>query len=154
MTHKIDHIERAIAEIRVEDGQKLGPGLRQTGSQCAGLEAAALDAMQHPHIHPTRSVIGRASLGQGCGVVGRIVQHLDFQPIARIIQGGRRIHQALDHMALVENRQLDRHRRPVAAGHIGRRRLVGAVAQIQERQDERLHAIKRQPKGHDGVHHL
>jgi len=44
-------------------------------------------------------------------VVGRIVEHLDLQPIARVIQFADRSQQSLDYINFVEDRQLHGHDR-------------------------------------------
>ena len=62
------------------------------------------------------------------GLVGGIVEHLNVQQLARIIESRDGFDQPLDHVALVVNRELNRHQRPAFDG----RRLAGNVLPILE----------------------
>ena len=48
------------------------------------------------------------------GLVIRIIENLDFQPISGVVHSGDRIEQALNHSCLVVERQLNRHPRQLS----------------------------------------
>ncbi len=62
-----------------------------------------------------------ALAGAGKGLVGGIVQHLDLEPIRRVVQTPRSIDEALHDGPLVEGRKLDRDGRPPVGWRMGGR---------------------------------
>ena len=50
-----------------------------------------------------------AALGDLLAAVGRVVQHLDLQAVAGVVDRAGRVDDALDHAAFVEDRQLNGH---------------------------------------------
>ncbi len=57
------------------------------------------------------AIILHQAPGEGMGIVGGIVQHLDLEQLARIIDFGGFLKQALHHVTLVVNRKLHGHAR-------------------------------------------
>ena len=57
-------------------------------------------------------------LGDIHGVVGGIIQNLDFKQFAWVIKSADRLDQSFDHIALIENWQLDSDLGPVYRGNI------------------------------------
>lgn len=65
------------------------------------------------HVNPLDLIVRYASRGDGRRVVGGIVQNLDFQPFAGVVQRGHGVDQPADDLPLVVDRQLDRNERQV-----------------------------------------
>ncbi len=78
------------------------------------------------------------------GLIVRVVQDLDLQPIAWIIEGADRIDEALDHAALVVNRELHGDRRP-GRRPTGRQR-ARAPPLVQVHQPTAVQAERCQPQ--------
>ncbi|OFV87115.1 MAG: hypothetical protein A3D93_06030 [Acidobacteria bacterium RIFCSPHIGHO2_12_FULL_67_30] len=70
------------------------------------------------NVEPQGGEAGDAGLGDADGVVGRIVEHLDLQAVARVVERRHRVNQALDDVLLVVERQLYGYHRPL--GGLGR----------------------------------
>ncbi len=74
--------------------------------QRAGLVAGAVVAMQIVDRQTERLVALDARARDLLRLVGRIVEHLNVEQFARIIEARDRVHQALDHVALVVDGKL------------------------------------------------
>ena len=93
-------------KIGVEDGDEFaGRGL-QTCRERAGLEPGAVIAVQVADRQSERLVALDAGARDSLRFVGRIVEHLNIEQFARIVEARNRIDQALDHVALVVDRKL------------------------------------------------
>src|SRR5690606_4320939 len=92
-------------EVRGEDRDQLARGAAKPVGERAGLVALAL-----PPAHVCDLEIGgqRAEVfgDDARRVVGRVIEHLHLETIARVVEPGDRIEQAPDHETLVEDRQL------------------------------------------------
>ena len=77
-------------------------------------------------------------------LVGRVVEHLDLQLLARIFHLADAVHQAVDHVLLVEDRQLDGDLRQLGEmrWRIGDFILAMLVIEIDELIA--VHSVKRQ----------
>ena len=73
-------------EVRVEDGDVLAAGRFQPGFERAGLVAGAICAMEILDVDAVRRHGGGPPLRDVRGLVGRVVQNLDFEQIARVIE--------------------------------------------------------------------
>src|SRR5579871_1846830 len=85
------------------------------------------------------------------GLVRGIVQQLDVEQLSRVLQLAHRLEQSLDHVLLVENRQLHRH--PWQLGEVRRRlrRSLLPVLVIEINEDVPVHSVSRQQDQHDKV---
>ena len=63
--------------------------------------ARGLAAAHDRHVYAARAPERGALLGALRGVVVRVVEHLDLQPVARVVEDGAGIHQPFNHVALV-----------------------------------------------------
>ena len=94
-------------KVGVEDGHDFaGRGL-QSVLQRAGFVAMAVVAMDVFDGQAGGLVFAHQALGEGMGFVGGIVQHLDLQQVARIIDFGGLFEQPLHHVTFVIDRKLD-----------------------------------------------
>ena len=88
-------------------------------------------------------------------LVGRVVQQLDLEAVARILQPADRVDQPVDHELLVEDRQLDGHEGQLALGVSGSRlvplRRLLLVVVVQPHQLVAMDPIKRQDHHHHEV---
>ena len=132
-------------KIGIEDGDQLASRRLETGGQGAGLEARPIVAMQVVDVEAFLALALDQRGDQLDGLVGRVVEHLDLQPVARIVDTAHGLDQPLRDVLFVEDRQLDGDDRPARGiGYIGRLRRAGA--QI----DPRRSATVRSPAP-DGV---
>ena len=106
-------------------------------------------------IDALRGKAAHSLLGNGTGLVGRVVQYLDFQESGRVLDGTHRLDQAIGDIHLVVKRKLDcdvRHRAqnrawlwlPVAVRHILVHQVV-AVPTVdgEEAQDEEMRRYRQ-----------
>ena len=93
-------------EIGVEDGDEFAGGGLQAFGQRAGLVALAIGAMQVVDIDAEGLVALDAGARDLLRFVGGIVEHLDLEQLARIIETRDGVDQALDHVALVVDGKL------------------------------------------------
>src|ERR1700682_464782 len=96
-------------EIGIENTNEITLSGREPGLQSAGFEPSAIDAVDQLYVEPPALQILHAGGSQFSRVVGGIVEDLDLQQFARIIDLTDRFEQPLDHIDLVEDRQLHRH---------------------------------------------
>ncbi len=144
-------------EVGVEDGDELGVGLLPAVFERAGLVAGAPRPVDPGAAHAARAAHAVADgldhrAGRG---VGRVVEHLDAQPIARPAQRGGGFDDAAGHGVLVEHRQLHADRgqlrrqparcvRPAAAPE-----PADALdhAEAQHQQDEQVGQVQQRHQG-------
>ena len=91
-------------EVGVEDGDELAAGLPQALGQRTRLVAGPVSATEVADGQAPSGVALHRGAGDLDGVVGRIVEHLDFQPLVRVVNLSHRVDQALDHVLLVVDR--------------------------------------------------
>ena len=102
----------------------------QAGLERAGLVAGAVGAMDVVDVDALRGEAPHGELGDLAGFVGRVVEHLDFEQLARIVDPADRFDQPIDDVHFVVERQLDRDRGQrvePAGGH----RLLVLVLHVQ-----------------------
>ena len=143
-----------ISEGRNEPAQKIGAGhkigveqgnesaLRQRQPILQGARLVSFPVrtakMYDPHA-PGRS--GRNTTGNKARrIVRRIVEHLYFEPISRIIELRTGVEQPFDDKRFVENRQLDRDERP------GERRIARRIGRCIRDQATRACGTLAQPQ--------
>ena len=159
----MDHLHHPLRrrhKVRIEDRDKLSTRDVQPLIQRARLIPMPVAAMQihnrlrlHPG-KPARIPLDDLPCHPG-RLIGRIIQHLNLKPVARIIQLANRIDQPVDHELLVEDRQLDRHKRQLSFSKPHRRliplRRVLLVLEVQPHQLIPMDPIERQDDHHDEV---
>jgi len=134
---RLDHPDLRVAEVGHQAGQEIG-GRNEVGVEDAD-ELAARDlqaGFERARFvpDPIRAVVvldvdafrGEAAhrlLGDAARFVGRVVEHLDFEQLARIVHLADRVDQAVGDVHLVVDRQLDgdprQHRERRRQGRIG-----------------------------------
>ena len=87
--------------------------------------------------------LGDLALADLLGLVGRVVEHLHLEAVARVANAHHRVEQPLDHVHLVEQRQLHRHRRQVGEPPGGPRPPI-AVPVVQVHQLRAVEPVDRQ----------
>ena len=97
------------------------------------------------------------------GLVGRVVEHLDFEPLARVLDAADRVDQAVRHVHLVVERQLDRDDRQ-RIGQRARLRLPVLVPHVEihevipmpavDREDDQDEKIRGEREGFVDAHVL
>ncbi len=106
----VDHLHQPVRrgrKVRVEDGDELALGAFQARLQRARLEAAAVAAVMVADLVTQGRITLHYAACNFHGFVRRVVEHLNVQLFARVIQFADRLHQAVDHELLIENGQLD-----------------------------------------------
>src|SRR5215472_11461890 len=77
--------------------------------------------------------------GVGVRVIGRIIQHLNLQQLPRILDFRYLVDEPLDDIALVENRQLNRHSRKLVEPRYG---LLGRVLSVLKICSDNVVSVK------------
>ena len=95
-------------EIGVEDRHELALRFREAGLQRTGLEPFPVEPADVRNVEPLFCPTADEPGDQEPRLVGRIVQHLDLEPIARPIERAAGIDQTLDDVQLIEDRKLNR----------------------------------------------
>ncbi len=95
-------------EIGVEDGDELARRRFQSFLQRAGLESFAVVAVQVDDRDAEVAIALDAIARDELRLVGRIVEHLNLEELARVIELRHGFDEALDHVALVVDRELHR----------------------------------------------
>ena len=109
-------------EVGVEDGDELTLGDFETCVQRPGLEAVAVSAVQvddglRVHAGEALGVAADDLAGDVDGFVGRVVEDLHLEAIARPVETAGGVDEALGHRRFVVERQLHGHEGHAAAGH-------------------------------------
>ncbi len=125
-----EEIDRALQEVGgrhevgVEDGDE--PSLRHPEPRVerARLVAGAIGAMHVRDVDPLRRVAAHRALRDARRLVGGVVQHLDLEQLARIIDLADRVDQPVRDVHLVVDRQLDGDRRQLRERRARHRHLV------------------------------
>src|ERR1700693_265729 len=94
-------------EICVENADEFAIGRFQSHRERAGLETSAIDAMNQLNVVTALAQFCRAGRGNFASIVRGVIEDLDLEQLARIIDFADRTEQSLDDVDLVKNRQLD-----------------------------------------------
>ena len=127
-------------EVGVEDGDEFTARLLKPRGERPGLVALAIRAAVIGDGNARRRQAFDQPRGYLARLVRRIVQHLNLQPVAWVIELRRRFEQPLDHVALVG--QLHRHPREFFKAARWPRR-VALVADINPGQGVTVQAVNR-----------
>ena len=136
-------------EIGIENRYEFAGGGLQPFLQRAGFEALAIVAVMVFDGEPQGAIALHQRRGKWSGVVGGIVQHLDLEQLAGILDAGDLVDEPLDDVPFVEDGQLNGDRRQLreAPG-----RLAGSLLAVLEVSADDLvamHPVNRK-HGQDG----
>ena len=95
-------------EIGVEDRDELALRLAQARLERARLESAPVGAMKIRDVESALRLPLHRARRDVAGLIGRVVQHLDFEQVPRIVDLADGVDEPLRHVHLVEDRELDR----------------------------------------------
>src|SRR2546422_3261810 len=85
-------------------------------------------------------------------IVGRVVEDLDLEPVARVVERADSLEQAARDVTLVVEGQLYGHRRPLGRWLRGHRASdAPAVPPVDREQEIGVQAIEEEPDDRDGV---
>lgn len=94
-------------EVGVEDADEFAGGLGHGGVEGAGFEAGAVGAVVVGDVVALGAEFGAEAGAVGGGFVGGVVKDLDLEAVARVIEGGDGVEEAVDHECLIEEGELD-----------------------------------------------
>ena len=94
-------------EVGVEDRDEIAARDLQSLVERARLESGAILAVDVLDVDALHRMATHGELGDLPGLVGRIVEHLDFKQLARILDPAYGVEQPIDDVHLVVERQLD-----------------------------------------------
>jgi hypothetical protein len=172
---RLDHADVVLGEVRqraleevgrrdevgVENGHELARRLLQTSFQRPGLVAAAVHTVEIGDIQTPGGMPSNRELGDLLGLVGRVVQNLDLEQVARILNSAHRFNESIDDVHLVIERQLDgdgrqgleltvRDRDLVLVLHVQVNQVV-AVPPVHSKDDQNKE-VGREDEGFSGRH--
>ena len=134
--------------------RKLGGGTKSASKMVMNSPVAVvIAAARAPALYPVRSTRCRSSMStpralpvlDPCGTqlvraVGRIVEHLDLQPVRGVLQPARGVDDAVRHRALVEHRQLHGDARQLLEAGFGAEAVLAVLAE-EEDQPVAVHPV-------------
>ena len=147
-------------EVRVEDGDELALRHLHGGIERARLVAGAIGAMDVGDVDAVGGIAHHGALRHNARLVGGVVQHLDFEQLARIVELADGVDQPVRHVHLVVDRKLDRDlRQPFQARRHGMTVLVLHVQVDQvipvppvDRENDEDEKVGRENEGFAGRH--
>ncbi len=89
-------------EVGIEDGDQLPLGSLEAVLERPCLVPRTAAAPKVDRVEPPLSELRHLAAGQRLGLIRRVVEHLDLEQVARIVEARHRIEEALDHRRLVE----------------------------------------------------
>jgi hypothetical protein len=95
-------------EVGVEDGDELAARDMEPRFEGPGLVADPVDAVQILDVEALGGEAAHGQLGDLPRLVGRIVEHLNLEPVLRVVQRADRLDQPVDDVHLVEDGELNR----------------------------------------------
>ena len=93
-------------EVRVQNEEEISPGTPEPMGQGPGLVATSRPSAEMLDASSPSTPGGHSSRGDGGRLVRRVVEQLDLEAIARIVEGARRVDQPADDVRLVVDGQL------------------------------------------------
>ena len=94
-------------EVGVEDGDELALRDPHRGLERPGLVARAIGAMDVDDVDAVVGIAHHGALRHNARLVGRVVQHLDLEQLARVVELADGVDQPVRHVHLVVDRKLD-----------------------------------------------
>ena len=137
-------------EISVENADELTTGRFESNRERACLEAGPVDPMNELNIEAALTQFLSAGSGHVPRVISRIIQDLDLQQFARVIEFADRTQKALHYVNFIKDRKLDRYFWQLLkpAGWNGR---PFAVLQEEINDEIPVNAVGRKPNEHGEV---
>ena len=93
-------------EVRVQNEEEISPGTPEPMGQGPGLVATSRPSAEMLDASTPATPSGHSSRGDGARFVRRVVEQLDLEAIARIVEGARRVDEPADDVRLVVDGQL------------------------------------------------
>jgi hypothetical protein len=150
--HSLEQIGRRD-KIRIEDGDEIPLCLCGGLGKGAGFESLPHHPPHHPDVHAQGAMLGHPLVHGRRGVVGGIVQDLDFQEVGRMIQLGHSVDETEGHFAFVEDGQLNGDPGVGFGRGRGQGTGRGALFRKTSQQKEAMKAKERQHHHAEGVGH-
>src|SRR5712691_3813862 len=126
-------------KVGIEDGDQIALCRLHAILQRARFEPLAIVAVKVMNIETSSRILCNDGARDVDGLVGRIVQHLNLQTVARVIDLNHRFHQTLDDIHLVKERQLHADERQFFLRELAFR--VGRKLRVPPELDDLLNAI-------------
>ena len=139
-------------EVRVEERDVLGRRVPQPVLERAALVTLAISAVDMRDVEALRAVAIDEAARELDGVVGGIVEELDREQLARIVELGRRAKEPGEHIALVVDRELQDDARKLVVRE--RERMIApatTVAAVERDEDIAIQADQRQQQKRDAI---
>ncbi len=150
-------------EVGVENRDELAARHLEARFERAGLVPDAVRPVEVLDVEALGRKAADGEVRDAAGLVGRVVEHLDFEPLTRILDTAHRVDQAVRHVHLVVERQLDRDDRqrvrqraglrlPVLVPHVEIHEVIPVPA--VDREDDQNEKICREREGFVDAHVL
>jgi hypothetical protein len=110
---------RGRHEVGVEDGHEFARRGLEPRIEGAGLVPGPVGPVMVRNVEPPARLTVDREFRNVTRLVGRVIQHLNLQLLARVVDAAHRIDQPIDDVHLVVDGQLDRHQRQVLVAHFG-----------------------------------
>ena len=120
-------------EVRIEDRDEVAFGDLHAGFERARLVARSIGPVKIADVDPLRRVPPHRLFGDAARFVGGVVEHLNLEELARILQPADGIDQPIRHVHLVVDRELNRDWRE-RLERPGGSRLLSLVLHVQVHQ--------------------
>ena len=154
---RLDHADLGVGEVRhqthqeiagreeigVENRDELAAGDLEAGLERAGLEPGPVATVDVLDVNSLRSQPVDRQFGDAARHVRRVVQDLDLQTIARVLDGAHRLDQTIRDVHLVVERQLDRDNRERLERR-ERLRLAVTVPHVQVHEVVAMPSVNRE----------
>ena len=147
----VDDLHEPVArgdEVGVEDGDELAASGAEAGVEGSGLVAVAVFAVEVVDgLGGEAPVAGGVALddvsGYGGGLVGGVVEDLDFEAVAGVVEAAAGVDEAADDELLVEDGELDGDEGKFALGEAGYGLVpAGGVLLVAEVEPDELVAVE------------
>src|SRR4051812_26215985 len=131
-------------EIGIEDEQELSLGVLQAVVQCPCLEAGAFGTSQNHGVKARGPQPRNLTCNQFPGLIGGIVENLDFEQFQRVIQVTDRAKEALHDVDFIVDRELNGNPRKPAETICGGRRAM-PVTKVKVKDKITVDAVGGKP---------
>jgi len=136
-------------EVGIEDRQHFAACTLQAGGERSGLESPAGIPVQELHIEAASAQHRGAAPGEPRGAIGRVIENLNLQAIARVVEIRHGFEQPAGDETFVVERQLHAHRRPF--DRFRGRPPVLQCAHREHEQNDAIGAVEDEQRANDIV---
>ena len=138
--------------VGVEDRHELSARLLEPGREGTGLEPGALATVEVGDREPARAELARGLGDDRAGVVGGVVENLDLEAVARVVEGADSLEQPARDVALIVEGKLHGHGWPLG-WRIGSHRFpdAPAVPPVDRKQEIGVQAVEKERDDRDEV---